>query len=137
MTDEEKKIVVDDDWKERAQAEKEDLEKKRKEQAEPEEAALASEDRLPEELPPASFSLMVSGFASNALVSLGQFPDPIEKKQVVQLPLAKHYIDMLGILEQKTDGNLDAEEKGMISKILHELRMLYVAVLKNPPETEK
>ena len=126
--DQEKKIVIDEDWKERAEAEKEELARKQEEKQKQKEAA--------QEIPPASFSLLVSGLATNALMALGQFADPNseEKKPVIQLPIAKHHIDMLDMLETKTKGNLEAEEKDMISKVLHELRMLYVSVHKKGGE---
>ncbi|MFV1965767.1 MAG: DUF1844 domain-containing protein [Pirellulaceae bacterium] len=129
MTDEQKdkpRIVVDGDWKEQVQAEKEA-------------ARQAAEQKTPEKpsadpLPPASFSLLVSSLATQALMWMGQIPDP-EGKSNVQIDHAKHSIDMLGMLEEKTKGNLTPEESVAMDQVLHELRMVYVAVAKTPPDS--
>jgi hypothetical protein len=120
------KIVVDDDWKERVQAEKEAIRQQKQPAAEsiapdkPQEHAAA--------LPPASFSLLVSSLATQALAALGQLRDPSSKTPPkVHLPLAKHHIDLLGMLQEKTRGNLSSEESQMLENVLHELRMLFVA----------
>jgi hypothetical protein len=80
-----------------------------------------------EKLPPPSFSLLVATLGSQAMVALGQVPNPLDGKTEVRLDLAKHAIEMLAILEQKTKGNLDAEEARMIEAVLHQLRMAFVA----------
>lgn len=140
-------IIIDDDWKSRAQAEKEQLQKeaeaKRKQPpavAAPDEAAALDEATEPDEpassaaepvadmpLPPASFSFLITSLATQALAAMGQIPGP-DGKPVVQLEHAKHFIDTLGILEEKTKGNLEADELVMLSNVLHELRMVFVAV---------
>jgi hypothetical protein len=51
--------------------------------------------------------------------------------------MAKHHIDMLGVIEEKTRGNLNKEEQEMLDSALHELRMLFVQVSKNPPSSEE
>ena len=81
-----------------------------------------------EKLPPPSFALLVATFGSQAMVALGQAPNPLDGKTEVRLDLAKHAIDMLAILEQKTKGNLAADETAMLEGVLHQLRMAYVAV---------
>jgi len=63
-----------------------------------------------QKLPPPSFALIVASFAAQASVALGQMPNPMTNKQEVNLELAKHAIDTLAILEQKTKGNLTADE---------------------------
>ena len=60
------------------------------------------------------------------MFALGQFPDP-EGKQVVQLEVAHHIIDMLGVLEEKTKGNLSQHEYVALNHLLHDLRMAYMA----------
>jgi len=77
-------------------------------------------------LPPASFSLLVATFGSQAMIALGQAPNPITGKTEVQPELAKHAIDMLTIVEQKTKGNLTGDESAMLEAVLHQLRMAYV-----------
>ena len=61
------------------------------------------------------------------MAALGQLPDPIEGKPVVRKELAKFQIDMLAVLEEKTKGNLSAEESSMLTDVLHKLRMAFVA----------
>ena len=131
-SDEKPKIIVDDDWKARAQAEKEELLKQAEaKKAEANQQADAGQSLPP--MPPASFPFLLTTLATQAMASLGQDPDPTEGKPVVRLEIAKHYIDTLGILEEKTKGNLTGEESSMLENLLHELRMLYVSVEKNPP----
>jgi len=84
------------------------------------------EKSAPDNLPPPSFSLLVMTFASQAMVAFGHAPNPIDGKTEVRLELARHAIDMLDILEQKTKGNLTAEEAAMIESVLHQLRMAFV-----------
>ena len=77
-------------------------------------------------LPPPSFSLLVATFASQAMVAFGKVPDPIEGKTEVRLEMARHAIDMLDILEQKTKGNLSSDEAAMLEGILHQLRVEFM-----------
>ena len=82
----------------------------------------------PEEnkLPPASFSLLVATLGSQAMIALGQAPNPMDGKTEVRLDLAKHAIDMLTIVEQKTKGNLASDESAMLEAVLHQLRLAYM-----------
>lgn len=80
-----------------------------------------------DKLPPPSFSLLVATFGSQAMVALGQVPNPLDGKTEVRLDLAKHAIDMLTIIEQKTKGNLAPDEAAMLESALHQLRMAYLA----------
>ncbi len=70
--------------------------------------------------------------ATQAMVALGQLPDPFENKPVVNLELAQHHIDMLAMLEAKTKGNLDPDEAEMLAAVLHQLRMVYVMMRNRP-----
>jgi hypothetical protein len=117
------KIIVDDDWKEKVQAEKEAMQK----QAEQKRRQAAG----PESPPPASFPILVTSLATQALAELGQIADPSEKPRV-RLDHARHLIDTLGMLEEKTKGNLAREESAMLTQVLHELRMVFVAVSNRP-----
>jgi Domain of unknown function (DUF1844) len=87
----------------------------------------AEKPSTPEKLPPPSFSLLVATFGSQAMVALGQVPNPLDGKTEVRLDLAKHAVDMLAILEQKTKGNLTSDETAMLESVLHQLRIAYVA----------
>ncbi len=75
--------------------------------------------------------------ASQTLAMLGQIPNPETGKADTNLPVAKHFIDTIGVLEEKTKGNCTSEETQMLSDTLHQLRMAYVAVEQQPPAEEK
>ena len=77
-------------------------------------------------LPPASFSMHITMLATQAMVALGQMADPVQGKVVVRKNLARHYIDTLGMLEEKTKGQLTANEASLLQAALHDLRMLFV-----------
>ncbi len=83
--------------------------------------------REPEGLPEARFDLFVSGLAMEALIALGDMPHPATRKQAVNVPQAKYLIDLLGILEEKTRGNLIVEERQLLDDTLYQLRMRYLA----------
>ena len=115
--DKEPKLHIDDDWKAQAQAEKEKLSKKE------EEPALAPARGT---IPPPSFTLLVISLASQARICLGDIDDPAAKKKQLDLEAAKHHIDLLEMLDAKTKGNLDDQEKKLLDSVLYELRMRYV-----------
>ena len=112
---EDPKIIVDDDWKEQVQREKEELQKET-------EAPQSEPD-----IPPASFAMLVSSLSTQALAALGYIPDPVSGQPMVNRDLAKHLIDILGILEEKTQGNLDENESALITETVHQLRMAFVS----------
>jgi hypothetical protein len=94
----------------------------------PENQSTTSRPAAPKDLPPPSFPLLIATYASQASVAFGHVPNPIDGKTEVRLDLAKHAIDMLAILEEKTRGNLSQEEASMLENVLHQLRMAYVEV---------
>jgi len=77
-------------------------------------------------LPEVSFSTFVLSLSSSALVHLGDIPDPSSQKMDKDLPMAKQIIDTLGMLHDKTQGNLDSEEERLIKTLLYDLRLRYV-----------
>ncbi|MEL6177533.1 MAG: DUF1844 domain-containing protein [Myxococcota bacterium] len=77
-------------------------------------------------LPPMNFSGMVISFGTSALVSLGQVPNPETGTLTPDLVSAKQTIDMLGVIAEKTQGNLTPEEEQLLTKLLFDLRMGYV-----------
>lgn len=127
-TPEKPKIIVDEDWKSQVQAERESLKNQEVENADEEGGGQKPQQPEAMPLPEASFSVLVTTLGTQTLVALGQTADPNEEKVPVNLDFAKHCIDTLDILEQKTKGNLTDEEAGLLSRFLHELRMLFVAV---------
>jgi hypothetical protein len=77
-------------------------------------------------LPKIDFSTFVLSLNSSTLVQLGMIEDPATGQKVKNLPLAKQTIDLLAMLEEKTQGNLTTDEDNILKNILYELRMLYV-----------
>ena len=123
---EEPKIVVDDDWKAQVEKEKEQLEK---------EATSKSDDNAEQmEMPEASFSMLITTLAMQAGSALGQFPDPVSGKPQINKPVAKHFIDTLALLEEKTSGNLDKQESELLTSTVHQLRMAFIAMPDSLPE---
>lgn len=130
--DEAPKIIVDSDWKAQAQAEKQKLSEKAKEK-EQGDTADPNAAGAPGQLPPANFETLLSSMATQALMSLGAFADRRTGQPIPpDLPVAKFHIDMLGVLEEKTQGNLSEEEAQTLKLTLHELRLQFVS-LASPP----
>ena len=133
------KIIVDDDWKAQARAEKERLEKEARAKKEAAGKQPTGEDGAaggqPRRLPPATFSVLVSSLAAQAMMALGGYEDPRTKKRMVDLDLAKHHVDTLAMLEEKTKGNLSEEEKKVLDSGLYETRMQFVQMVQHlgPP----
>ena len=141
-SEEEPKLVVDTDWKEQVAREKELA--SQSDSTDAEEAAIATDDPGPSpeaavsegeqtknELPPAppaSFEILVSMMFTQAMAMLGHMPDPSSGETMVNKPYAKHYIDTLDMLGEKTKGNLSDDESKILSEALHALRMAYVNV---------
>ena len=95
-------------------------------EAQPESSADVEE--LPDAEDPAGFINFVMSIASNAASSLGMMEHPVTRKREVDLELAKHWIDVLGMLEQKTKGNLVPQEEKILEGLLADLRMQYVSL---------
>ena len=81
---------------------------------------------------PASFLSLIMSLASNAAASLGMMPHPVTGESGVDLATAKHWIDVLGMLEKKTKGNLDQQEAQLLESLLADLRMQYVSFSSSP-----
>lgn len=77
-------------------------------------------------LGPIDFSTHVLSLASSAMVALGTMPAPSGEKIEVDLQAAKYLIDVLGMLEIKTKGNLDESESKLLQSLLYDLRVAYV-----------
>ncbi len=77
-------------------------------------------------MPQVCFPTFVLSLSSSALVHLGEVPDPETGRTAENIEMAKHTIDILAMLEEKTKGNLDAEESKLLKDMLFELRMHYV-----------
>lgn len=114
------KIIVDSDWKSQAQQEKEKLSQQ----------AAQKQAEAAEAQGPVGFEDLVGWLGTQALMYLGYFPDPQTGQAVVSLEYAKLYIDMLGVVESKTTGNLSEKEKEGLTKTLSQLRSEFVEVSK-------
>jgi hypothetical protein len=79
-----------------------------------------------EPAPEITFGTFVVGLSTQALVHLGELPDPHTNQPAEDLPAAQQLIDIIAMLENKTRGNLDRDEQAMLAAILFELRMKYV-----------
>ena len=88
----------------------------------------ASQEETP--LPEMNFANFLLSLSTSALIQLGEIPDPVTKQPVKELTLAKQTIDLIGMLQEKTKGNLTPEEGKMIEYILYDLRMRYVKAAK-------
>jgi hypothetical protein len=86
---------------------------------------------------PPGFLDLVQSIQVGAMISLGMVQGPDGKRPPVNLPAAKDAIDILGILQEKTKGNLTGEEEEVLREGLYHLRMGYVALLSAPPEGPK
>jgi len=123
MTDEKEqpKIHIDSDWKAEAAAEKERLS----------EAASAEKQRAPSEQ--ANLLSIVNVLAMQAVAGLGGMKGPNNETIPPNPEAARLFIDLLAVLEEKTQGNVTDEEKKVLSSTLHELRMMYVQVAGQAP----
>ncbi len=175
----EPKIIVDDDWKKQARAEKAKLaEAEKAAQAKaaavaarplatpttatpasaagaaarsadpsgaggPSAPAPAASSGAPagfagqQEHPPVDFSEIVRMFGSQALLYMGQIPDPQTGKAIVSLEMAKLHIDMLSVLEEKTRGNLSPDEDTELKGAVGELRMVFVEIARTVAKAMK
>jgi len=126
MAEEEKGFVIKDrrslddkgDLKDQAPKEQAPKEEPRKE------AAKEEGERMP--LPEVNFNSLIFSLSSSALINLGEIVDPHTGQKHKDLPLAKHTIDTIAMLKDKTKGNLNAEEQRFLDSILADLRWRYV-----------
>jgi hypothetical protein len=93
-----------------------------------------SEAELADARDPASFVSFVMSIASNAASSLGMMEHPVTHQRDVDVELGKHWIDVLGMIEKKTAGNLTSQEKRMLEGLLADLRMQYVSLVNSPQQ---
>ena len=82
------------------------------------------------ELAPMDFGVLVLSLRASAMMHLGQGEDDSGVPLPVDLPLARHSIALLRVLEEKTQGNLTGEEERLLSQVLFDLRTEYVAIAK-------
>jgi hypothetical protein len=90
-------------------------------------AEAAADDSAAGQPPPATFEFLAHTLFTQALMALGRIPNPITKKAHRNLATARHFIDTLAMLEQKTTGNLTEDERRVLEEIQHQLRMMYMS----------
>lgn len=138
----EKKIIIDEDWKSKAQQEKDVLKEKEKigksADAKASIFAKATTDKLADrgedggqeqqyQLPAGDFGALISLLATQAMFAMGLITTEKDKEPKKDLRLAKFHIDMLEALEEKTKGNLTEQETKFLSGTLSQLRMGFVS----------
>ena len=102
--------------------------------ASPDEDEEFGEEELEGAQDPASFVNFLMSIASNAASALGMMEHPVTHQRDVDLELGKHWIDVIGMLQKKTDGNLSKQEHQMIEGLLSDLRMQYVSLANATPK---
>ena len=155
MSDEEKKIIIDEDWKSQVEAEKQqaaaertdgeppasDGEPPNPDGEPPTSVGGADSDEAPAStpgadasgspedppMPPASIGMLMSSLATEALISMGQFPHPATGEVIKRPNQAQYLIDTLDVIKKKTVGNLTDEEATALDDVLHQLRMAFIA----------
>ena len=120
-----KRIFSEED-PDKKKAEKAESSGKEAKAQESQDAAASEEAEASYQLPAINFPTFIFSLNSSTLVHLGIIDDPASGKNVKNLSLAKQTIDILGMLEEKTRGNLTKDEESMLKNILYDLRMLYV-----------
>jgi hypothetical protein len=120
MTDDNKDFTIPEDQDQETQVPGADASAQQKAA---EEAENVSQD-LP--LPKIDFATFIVSLNQSCLFHLGAVEDPTTGKKSKNLAMAKQTIDILGMLEEKTRGNLSTEEDGILKNILYDLRIAYV-----------
>jgi len=77
-------------------------------------------------LPEINFVNFIFSLSTSALIQLGEIQDPITQQIAKNLPLAKQTIDLIGMLKEKTKGNLTSDEEKLLDGLLYDLRMRYI-----------
>jgi hypothetical protein len=126
-------VHSDEDWKERVKNE----DRQRDEQLASDRSTSAADASGATDpfgkLPRVDFAVLVQIFLTQAMAALGLIGEPGKDPPPRHLPLARHFIDLLAVLDEKTRGNLTPAEEKLLSTSLHELRLMYVELGKQPP----
>lgn len=77
-------------------------------------------------MPPATFEFLIHTLFTQALMAFGRIPNPITNKALKNIATAKHFIDTVDMLAEKTRGNLTSDERKLLEEVQHQLRSLYV-----------
>ncbi len=115
---------VDSDWKDRLQADREKLQEK-----------IKSQEQKQAPIPPATFMTILSSFATQAMIALGEVEVPGSEGRTVDLEAARLAIDLLAVLKEKTAGNLTEIEQGSMDDVLQNLRLRFVQKSNEPQQS--
>ncbi|MFL6467780.1 MAG: DUF1844 domain-containing protein [Pyrinomonadaceae bacterium] len=97
----------------------------------------SDEDDVPGAEDPASFVNFLSTLATNAAAALGAVPHPATGKRTLDLDTGKYWLDVLGMIKEKTKGNLHPQEIRLLDGLLADLRMQYVTMVRAAEEKLK
>ena len=114
------KIIVDSDWKSEAQKEKDRLAEELDQQA--------AEGPIPDP----TFAEVINMIFMQAMIGMGGYQSPDGRVIPPDFEVAKHHVDMLGLLAEKTKGNLTDDEQKLMDAALYELRMRFVQATSGP-----
>jgi Domain of unknown function (DUF1844) len=98
---------------------------------------IGDEEDFPGAEDPASFVNFLSTLATNAAASLGAMPHPVTGQRSLDLDTGKYWLDVLGMLSEKTKGNLHPQESRLLESLLGDLRMQYVQLVRATEERLK
>ncbi|MBN8644963.1 MAG: DUF1844 domain-containing protein [Planctomycetes bacterium] len=122
-------LHVDSDWKAQAQAEKERLAREEAERA-AKQAPAGGPGQAQGEFPVPDFRALVDMLAMQAVMYMGGVADKSSGRAIFDPEYSRHMIDLLGVLEEKSKGNITPEEQQDLSLVLNELRLRYVELMK-------
>lgn len=103
----------------------------------PETDEFDENEEIPGAEDPASFVNFLSTLATNAAAALGAMPHPVTGQRSLDLDTGKYWLDVLGMLREKTDGNLHPQEARLLDGLLGDLRMQYVQLVRATEERLK
>lgn len=126
MSEDKPKIIVDSDWKEEAQREKEDLAQK----------AEAKQEQVRQPLPEPEFLTHITSLATQSLIFLGAVANPMTGQAEFDPEQARFIIDSIAMLMEKTKGNLTEQEEQTGNSIVSELKMAWVQATGGKPAGE-
>ena len=115
-------VVKDKRYSAKKESDGESQVKREEKKEEPSQEGVKQELPLPE----ISFTNLIISLSTSALIQLGEIQDPMSQQSAKNIPLAKQTIDLIGMLKEKTKGNLTSEEEKIFENILYDLRMRYV-----------
>jgi hypothetical protein len=123
-----KRIFAEGSEDQEAKKQKAEPESEKPKAKAPEETAAKEKERKEYPLPEINFATFIFSLNHSVLVHLGVTEDPVTGKKETNLPIAKQTIDILGMLQEKTRGNLTQDEENMLKNMLYDLRMIYIKV---------